>query len=190
MKFKHFWLAALVCGFIFAACFVAAAAESGEAGEKPADEPAAEDTEGEKAEAEKAKTPLEQRLLNLYDALLKFTQEHNRLTPLRIDQLTTYLKEAEKGLLNPETDKPLVMNAKMRGVHEGLIEKPETFITFYAEKDTKDKGRAVVYGDKALKYLTPKQLREGLAASAPKRLSAEDRFERMQPGKTGPRPHR
>lgn len=185
MKFRHFWLAALVCGFIFAACFTAVAAESGEGDEKKADEPAAE-----KAEGENTGTPLERRLLNLYDALVEYTNEHNHLTPRRIQQLTAYLKEAEKGLVNPETEKQLEMNLKMRGIHEARIENAVKFITFYAEKDTKDKGRAVVFGDKTLKYLNKKEFRETLAASVPKRLTPEERFERMNPEKTGPRPRR
>jgi len=183
MKFRHFWLAALVCGFIFAACFTAVAAESGEGDEKKTDKPAAE-----KAEGENAGTPLERRLLNLYDALVEYTNEHNRRIPRRLEQLTSYLKEGEKGLINPETEKKLEMNPRMRGIREERIEKPEKFITFYAEKDTKDKGRAVVFGDKVLKYLNEKKFKEALAASVPKRLTAEERFERIQPEKSGPRP--
>jgi len=174
MTVKDFRAAALVLALLLVGGSAVRAAESAEGGGKK------EAQKAEKSEEDKEKTPLEKRLYNLYDALVKYTNTHNHRAPRRLEQLTSYLKEGEKGLINPETDNKIEMNAKMSGMPEMLIKEPAKFITFYADKDTGEKGRAVIFADKTIKYLAEKEFEKALAESKPASIPPDQRFEMME----------
>ncbi|MHC4714381.1 MAG: hypothetical protein ACYTAN_14115 [Planctomycetota bacterium] len=165
MKGRYCWLVlAALLTVVLSVGVVARAAESGDAG---SDKPKAEKEGGA------AKPTLEQRLKNLQVALDKFCERHFGNIPRTIDALVEYLAEKEKGLINPETNKKIVMNEKMAGKSSPSIKKPSEFVTFYADKPTPGKGRATVFGDGKVKYLDEKTFARKLAASIATRLQLE-----------------
>jgi len=143
--------------------------------------------EGEEKPAaeEKPKATLDQRLTNLYQALVKYSATHRRMTPLGIEKLVEYLPEGKEGLINPDTGKPLEMNPKMRSVFEMTIKKPAEFVAFYAEAETAGKGRATMFCDGKIQYLGKKAFTEALEKSTPKKLSDEERDALRFPDKRG-----
>ena len=145
-------------------------ARGAESAAPPAAEPEAEETPSEPAEGEEAEITLDQRLKNLQAALEKYCDRHFGRIPRTIDALVEYLKEKEKGLINPETNKPIVMNPKMVNMSSETITNPSVFITFHADKDTPNKGRAVIFGDSKVKYLKKEEFNRLLKASVATRI--------------------
>jgi len=160
-----------------------------ETAEKPAEKPAAKPAPknppkpatkqpdaANKAEEqpEQPLTPLEQRLKDLQQALEAATRANQRRIPKDIKLVVKYLSTKEKGLLNPETGKPIMINEGMLGKHEVTVEKPKEFITFYADQPTPNKGRAVIFGDNTIKYLSEEEFKKAIEASKPKQMTRDE----------------
>lgn len=146
------------------------AAEGGSA-EKPKEDVKPAEKEGEE---EVVVLSLEERLKQLQMALSRMTARSHRI-PTKIDSLARFIKEREKGLINPETGKPIIMNPKMAGQDDRSIKKPGEFLTFWADKDTPGKGRCVIYGDSKIAYLNAKDLKKAQDSSVAHRLTPEER---------------
>jgi len=178
MRGRRLWplLAALMMAVMLAGAPVMAAEQAGE-GEGEKAEKKAEKDEGEKQQAEKGeeeKLTLEDRLVMMQEALNKWVEERGALLPRQIRQLTSFLPEDKRGkVIEPKGEKEIVMNEGMAGCHDFTIEKPAEFITFYAASDSGEKGRAVVFGDKNVKYLKKEEFEKTLKASKARRLSRE-----------------
>ncbi len=182
MKRQHWWPVVLLAllAVLFMGVSSAVAQEKPAAKEKDSQTPKV-NTEKKagtqkKSSDEEEKPTLEKRLKALQEALSKYVSRSIfGPIPRRIDSLARLLKEGKKGLINPETGKQIVMNPQMAGTHSVTIKKPEEFITFYADKDTPNKGRAVVFGDGKVKYLDKKTFLKMLRASVGRRMSPEER---------------
>lgn len=158
-------IAALLCVTGSVALAAEAAAESSNAAPTP-------DT----AETPK-KATLDTRLTGLQKALEKYAAARWHRMPDKIEALVEYLPDEKEGLLNPETGKPIIMNQTMANQHETTIREPKTFITFYADAPTKDKGTGCIYATGEIKYHAAKDFRKALAASVTRRLTVEERAE-------------
>ncbi len=165
----------MVLAFVALMLFVTAAAMAAEATSAPAKTPAAKPAA---TPAEKPAPPatLDECLKLMQKTLEKATTEARGKIPASIQDLALYLPNGAKDMANPETGKPVVMNAAMAGQQENMIPEPEKFITFYADADTKDKGRAVIYASGTVKYLKAKDFQQQLTESKPRRPSLEDRL--------------
>jgi len=185
---------AMACGYVLAAEQAAAKAAS-KAEQVKAEQPKAEKPAGEKAEAPKAaegkkeavkpeekkeEATLETRLTELQKAVENATEKTKHAIPKTIDELVQYLPDKEKGLVNPETGGKLLMNEGMASRDDRQILKAEGFVTFYAEKDTPGKGRAVICADSVIKYLNAEELKKALEASKLNKLKAGERTEMIE----------
>lgn len=144
------------------------------ADEKKADDKSAKTDEktGEKKEDEL--TPLETQLTVLQQALEKASADARNRIPANAQGLLPYLKNKEKDFINPETQQNILSNTDMWGKFESRITKPEEFVTFYADAPTPDKGRAVMFADGTIKYLSEEQFKKAMEASKIKRMTADD----------------
>jgi hypothetical protein len=129
------------------------------------------------APAETAKTPLEESLTVLQQALEDYAGTHAGKMPAKINDLTYLIKDRKDPLTNPESSKPLVMNASMASKNENAIKKPETFITFYSNEETPDKGCAAIFATREIKYLSTDDLKKAVEASKPVTLSRDEQID-------------
>lgn len=176
MKVKRLWAVLMA---LLAVTLVVAPMAMAQSEDKPAEKKV------EKAEKPKKAAPsgptLDGRLKKLNEALILFCKNNNSMAPVKIKQLARLLKEEKKGLINPETGKAILMNAKMKKVRENQIEKPEEFITFYADAPTEGKGRAALFGDGTIKYMKEKAFKTALKKSVPRLMTRDEREERRGP---------
>lgn len=176
MKVKHLWsvLAALMAVALLVAPVTAAQSE-----DKPAEKKEEKTEKPEKAAP--SKPTIDGRLKKLHEALIVFCKNNNSMAPREIKELIRLLKEGKKGIINPETGKPILMNANMKRVQENRIEKPDAFITFYANAPTEGKGRAALFGDGKIKYMKEKAFKAALKKSVPRRRSRDEHERGMAP---------
>ena len=125
------------------------------------------------------KTPLENRLMQVQLAIESFAAAHNHRLPQDINGLAGLLENGENDLVNPETGRPVLMNKAMPSGSDDRIKKPSEFATFWADQPTQGKGRAVIFANRVIKYLSEDEFKKVVAASVFPKLTVEDMEARM-----------
>jgi len=163
-----------VCGLVLAA-------EEPKKTEEPKAEGGGEQAAAAEMTPEQMQAVLQKRLKDLRVALEKATKENRGRIPKDTSALVQFLPNKQKDLINPETNNPIVMNSEMANKAEDLIENPKTFITFYADKPTPEKGRAAIFASGTIKYFTKEdEFDKALKESKTRVLSREERRDRRE----------
>ncbi len=157
---------ALVLSVVFVAGSTAYAAEEKKDEGTAAPAPAVPKTKAE---------ILKERLEAMQKALEACSTKNQNDMPADTKELIEFLPNKEKDLINPETEKPIVMNPTLAGQTPRQIEKPEEFITFWADQPTAGTGRAVITASGVVKYLDEKAFKKAQDNSKLEKLAKADR---------------
>lgn len=117
---------------------------------------------------------VEVRLAGLQKALEKAAEANWTKMPESMDALVKYLPNGEKDLINPETGGKFLMNKKMGGRFERTIVNAGRFITFYADQETPNMGRAVIYANGKTAYLSAEEFKKQLDASTCRAIDRDE----------------